>query len=73
MTLTVCQRITKGLRLTLELESILLPNWDKLGLLGSIKRALHASAFLNPSQIQHEAIPLALTGRDIVGIAETVR
>ena len=65
--------MTERLLLTLELESILLPNWEKLKLLGSIKRALHASAFLNPSQIQQEAITLALTGRDIIGIAETVR
>lgn len=36
-----------------------------------LNRALHAKSFTSPTAIQKEAIPLALQGRDIVGVAQT--
>ncbi|KAG8897491.1 ATP-dependent RNA helicase, partial [Tulasnella sp. 403] len=49
----------------------LLPQWGDLQLKGSIKRALHALGFEAPTEIQKLAIPKALEGRDVIGVAET--
>lgn len=42
-----------------------------LGLNDSIVRAVESSGYLTPTPIQAETIPLILTGRDIVGQAQT--
>lgn len=39
----------------------------------ALKERLHAAAFASPTEIQAQTIPLALEGRDVVGVAETVR
>jgi ATP-dependent RNA helicase DDX24/MAK5 len=49
-----------------------LPEWNKVELHNSLKQALLALEFLKPTGIQARSLPLALEGRDIVGVAETV-
>ena len=42
-----------------------------LGIIDSLCEACAAMGFKSPTPIQAEAIPLALEGRDIIGLAET--
>ncbi|MFP5378234.1 MAG: DEAD/DEAH box helicase, partial [Vicinamibacteria bacterium] len=42
-----------------------------LGLAPEITRALHEQGYTEPTPIQARAIPLVLSGRDVVGIAQT--
>ena len=42
-----------------------------LGIMDSLCEACAAMGFKSPTPIQAEAIPLALQGRDIIGLAET--
>ncbi|TFK19581.1 DEAD-domain-containing protein [Coprinopsis marcescibilis] len=53
------------------LAETLLPEWHSLGLHPKLGRALYSKGFLTPTEIQKEALPLALQDRDIVGIAQT--
>lgn len=50
-----------------------LPEWDAFGLHDQLMRALYHQSFTKPTPIQLKAIPPALDGRDVVGVAETVR
>ena len=47
------------------------PKFSDLGLAGPIQRALAARNHVLPTPIQARAIPDLLTGRDLVGIAQT--
>ncbi len=47
------------------------PNFDNLGISPNLLEALTQLNFLSPTPIQHQCIPTALEGRDIVGIAQT--
>lgn len=47
------------------------PKFSDLGLAGPIQRALAARNHVQPTPIQARAIPDLLTGRDLVGIAQT--
>lgn len=49
----------------------LLPNWHKYSLHPQLSRALHAKSFLSPTPIQEAALPMALAGRDVIGVAQT--
>jgi ATP-dependent RNA helicase RhlE len=49
----------------------LLTSFDDFGLADPIARALRQENYLTPTPIQAQTIPLALAGRDIVGIAQT--
>ncbi|MBN9148920.1 MULTISPECIES: DEAD/DEAH box helicase [unclassified Nitrobacter] len=49
----------------------LLPSFQDFGLADPISRALAEQNYLTPTPIQAQTIPLALAGRDIVGIAQT--
>lgn len=51
----------------------LLPEWDAFGLHDQLIRALCHQSLTKPTPIQVKALPLALRGRDVVGVAETVR
>lgn len=51
----------------------LLPEWDSFGLHDQLIRALGHQSFTKPTPIQLKALPPALQGRDVVGVAETVR
>ncbi|TFY76800.1 hypothetical protein EWM64_g7209, partial [Hericium alpestre] len=52
-------------------DSSLLPEWSPFSLHPRLQRALYAQKFTSPTPIQAQALPTALTGRDIIGIAET--
>ncbi len=45
--------------------------FSELGLSEKVLRAVEASGYTTPTPIQAQAIPFALTGRDILGIAQT--
>ncbi|KZP15440.1 DEAD-domain-containing protein [Athelia psychrophila] len=49
----------------------LLQLWHPYGLNSHLLRSLHANQFLSPTPIQARALPAALSGRDVVGVAET--
>jgi ATP-dependent RNA helicase RhlE len=49
----------------------LLTSFQDFGLADPISRALKEENYLTPTPIQTQTIPLALTGRDVVGIAQT--
>ena len=44
----------------------------ELGVIPPLLEALEIMKFTKPTEIQAQAIPPALTGRDIIGVAETV-
>ncbi len=46
-------------------------NFNELGLSDKVLRAVEASGYTTPTPIQEQAIPIALAGRDILGIAQT--
>src|SRR6201996_1961094 len=46
-------------------------NFDELGLSPKVLDAVRASGYTTPTPIQAEAIPHALQGRDVLGIAQT--
>lgn len=46
-------------------------NFDELGLAPKLLSVLAANGFTQPTPIQQQAIPLALQGKDVVGIAQT--
>ena len=45
--------------------------FDELGLSEKVLNAVHASGYETPTPIQEQAIPHALQGRDVLGIAQT--
>ncbi len=48
------------------------PNkFEGLGIIESLCEACTALGYKNPTPIQRESIPLALQGRDLIGLAET--
>ncbi|OAF12241.1 RNA helicase [Bradyrhizobium centrolobii] len=49
----------------------LLTSFQDFGLAEPIARALREENYVTPTAIQAQTIPLALTGRDVVGIAQT--
>ena len=51
----------------------LLPEWHLFSLHSQLYRALHVQGFMTPTPIQSKAIPSALKGKDVVGVAQTVR
>jgi superfamily II DNA/RNA helicase len=46
-------------------------NFDELGLSEKVLNAVKASGYETPTPIQEQAIPFALQGRDVLGIAQT--
>ncbi|MEO0798442.1 MAG: DEAD/DEAH box helicase [Pseudomonadota bacterium] len=47
------------------------PTFSDLGLGPKVEAAVEAAGYINPTPIQAAAIPTALTGRDVLGIAQT--
>ncbi len=45
--------------------------FEELGLSESILRVVHRLGFVHPTPIQAEVIPIALAGRDLIGLAQT--
>ena len=59
-------------RLSFDMERThLLTSFQDFGLADPIARALKQENYLTPTPIQAQTIPLALAGRDVVGIAQT--
>ncbi|MDE2469776.1 MAG: DEAD/DEAH box helicase, partial [Bradyrhizobium sp.] len=52
-------------------RNLLLTSFQDFGLADPISRALKEENYLTPTPIQAQTIPIALTGRDVVGIAQT--
>ena len=50
----------------------LLPEWRDVPLHPALKEALLNLKFTTPTEIQKRSLPVALRGKDIVGVAETV-
>lgn len=57
----------------LSVADSLLPEWTNIPLHSALKRALHALNLVKPTEIQARALPAGLSGKDVVGVAETVR
>jgi superfamily II DNA/RNA helicase len=53
------------------IESSILNSFHEFGLAEPITRALADEKYVTPTPIQAQTIPLAMSGRDIVGIAQT--
>jgi ATP-dependent RNA helicase RhlE len=53
------------------LESFRLTSFQSFGLAEPIARALAEENYVTPTPIQAQTVPLALAGRDIIGIAQT--
>ncbi|KAH7920183.1 ATP-dependent RNA helicase [Leucogyrophana mollusca] len=49
----------------------LLPKWQPYDLHGHLLQVLHNREFTSPTPIQSKALPVAMAGRDLVGVAET--
>ncbi|KAI0792409.1 P-loop containing nucleoside triphosphate hydrolase protein [Abortiporus biennis] len=49
----------------------LLPNWHQFSLHPQLYRALYTQGFTSPTPIQTRAIPIAIKGKDVIGIAQT--
>ncbi|EJC98248.1 DEAD-domain-containing protein [Fomitiporia mediterranea MF3/22] len=49
----------------------LLPEWSDFSLHARLLSALHSQKFATPTPIQRSAIPVALKGKDVVGVAQT--
>lgn len=45
--------------------------WEEMGLIDTLCEACKSLKWKAPSKIQREAIPLALQGKDVIGLAET--
>ena len=45
--------------------------FDRLGLAAPIRRGIEAAGFTSPRPIQADALPAALAGRDVLGLAQT--
>lgn len=54
-----------------EAEPSTVPTFKQLGIIDPLIEALSAVSFTTPTSIQIQAIPPALEGRDIIGVAET--
>ncbi len=54
-----------------EVELSLLSSFQELGLAPGFLQILEKKNFVAPTPIQHQAIPIALQGKDIIGIAQT--
>ena len=46
-------------------------SFAELGLSAKVQAAIQAAGYSNPTPIQQQAIPVAVTGRDVLGIAQT--
>ncbi len=48
-----------------------LPGFEELGLMPELLRAVKEAGYTSPTPIQQQAIPPALNGRDLIGLAQT--
>lgn len=57
--------------LTREHQKEASPAWTALGLIPEVLRAVASAGYASPTPIQEQAIPVALRGRDVMGLAQT--
>jgi ATP-dependent RNA helicase RhlE len=62
---------TKTTAAPAEPEAVQAPSFTDLALHQTILDAVHAAGYTTPTPIQREAIPIAMKGRDIMGLAQT--
>lgn len=62
------ENLCTGTRVIIKGEKML---FDKLNLISPIREALLAEGYTTPTDIQEQAIPLLLEGKDLVGCAQT--
>jgi superfamily II DNA/RNA helicase len=72
--LTVCATFSEWAVLALKPipAENLLPAWHPFTLHPQLYAALYSQKFVSPTPIQSQAIPKAFSGRDVIGVAETV-
>ncbi|KZV76542.1 DEAD-domain-containing protein [Peniophora sp. CONT] len=51
--------------------AVVLPEWASFELHPQLARALHGQKFVAPTPIQKQTLPHAISGRDVIGVAET--
>src|SRR3954468_1498444 len=54
-----------------EPEAELVPGFEELGLHANVLSAIEEAGYTTPTPIQRDAIPLAMKGRDLMGLAQT--
>jgi ATP-dependent RNA helicase RhlE len=52
-------------------ELSIAPDFAALGLAPEVLDAVREAGYLSPTPIQQQAIPIALKGRDLIGLAQT--
>src|SRR6478735_6455028 len=60
-----------GVPLSPRCERYFVTTFDDFGLADPIRRALAEENYTTPTPIQAQTIPIAITGKDVVGIAQT--
>lgn len=50
-----------------------LPDWKDIPLHNALKKAFLSAGFTKPTEIQARSLPRSLAGKDVIGVAETVR
>jgi ATP-dependent RNA helicase DDX24/MAK5 len=55
------------------IPAILLPEWASYSLHPQLMHVLHKKGFRRPTPIQEAVIPVTAKGRDVIGVAQTVR
>ena len=70
LTPVAASEIVPGAELAIEPEGDLL-SFDDLGLMPELLNAVSDAGYTTPTPIQQRAIPLALKGRDLIGLAQT--
>ncbi len=53
------------------IESLLMTDFQALGLSKQLLRAVEAEGYTTPTPVQEQSIPPLLAGRDVLGVAQT--
>src|SRR5262245_59564517 len=52
-------------------EKSSVPSFEQLGLIPEVVSSVREAGYTSPTPIQQQAIPIALKGRDLIGLAQT--
>ncbi len=69
--MSFCDPVYKGSQFFMTNDKQILPSFNGLGITPELLAVLNQLQFTSPTPIQHQCIPAALEGKDIVGIAQT--
>lgn len=64
-------QLSEEIKLIISIAENLLPDWHPFDFHPRLLRTLYSQHFIRPTPIQKEALPSALKGKDVVGVAET--